>query len=73
MTADDKYFLRNNEHLQQPIQMELSKKVKAFSEYFAQFLESLSNFNYFEKKITLVAYVFSKLQTVKCMIRQMSK
>ena len=29
--------------------MQLSKKVKAFSGYFTQFLESTSNFKHFEK------------------------
>ena len=53
--------------------MQLSKKVEAFSEYFTQFLESASNSKHFEKKLSLVAYVFSKLQTVKDMVRQMSK
>ena len=44
--------------------MQLSKNVKPFSQYFAQVLESTSDFKH--KKMSLLAYVFSKLQTVKC-------
>ena len=44
MTADHKYFLRNIENLRQPIQMQLSKNLKTFSHYIAQFQESTSNF-----------------------------
>ena len=53
--------------------MLLSKNRKIFSQCFAQFMESASNIKHFEKKMTLAAYVFSKLQTVKSMVRQMSK
>ena len=51
--------------------MQLSKRVKVFFEYNAQFLESISNFKHFEKTMTLVAYVVSKLQNLKVMVRQM--
>ena len=49
MTADYKYFLRNIENLRQPIQMQLSKNLKTFSHYIAQFQESTSNFQHLEK------------------------
>ena len=71
MTADDKYSLCNSENLQQLTKMQLSKRVKVFFEYIAQFLESISNFKHFEKTMTLVAYVVSKLQNLKVMVRQM--
>ena len=36
-TADGKYSLRNSENLAKPIQMQLPKKQKIFSQYFAAF------------------------------------
>ena len=36
--------------MQLPIQMQLSEKRKTFSQFFVPFLESTSNFKYFEKK-----------------------
>ena len=51
----------------QPIQMQLSKNLKIFSEYLAQFLGFTSNI--LKKKMTLVAYKFSKLLTLKFRVR----
>ena len=56
--------------------MQLSEKAKTFSQYFTEFLESASNLKNKEKKkmkVTLVAYVFSILKTVKCLARQISE
>ena len=72
MTAEEKYSLCNSENFRQPIQMELSKTLTAFSQYFSQFMESASNFKHLGNKITLVAYIFSLLQAMKCMIRPTS-
>ena len=49
MTADDKYSLRNSDNLREPIQMQLPKNLKIFSQHFAQFVQSTSNFKHFEK------------------------
>ena len=49
------------------------KQKKAFSKLFATFLKSKSKFERFGKKMTLRVYLFPKLQTVKDMIRKMSK
>ena len=38
---------------------------KPFLDFFSHFSKSTSKFEYFEKKITLIAYVFPKLRTVK--------
>ena len=57
----------------QTIQMHLSQKQNIFSEFFSVILESALNFQYFEKKMTLIAYVFPKLPTTKDMLRYMSK
>ena len=55
------------------IQMHLSQKQKIFSGSFSAFLESALNFEHFQKKMTLIAYVFPNLPTTKNLLRQMSK
>ena len=52
--------------------MQLSKNQKDFFEFFAQFLKSTSNFKHFEKKMTLIAHVFLKLETAQDLISRMS-
>ena len=49
MTPDDKYSLLNCDFLTQPMQMQLSKKQKNFSDLFSQFLNSRLDFEHFEK------------------------
>ena len=44
------------------IQMHLSQKEKIFSEFFSAFFESALNSEHFQKKMTLIAYVFLKLK-----------
>ena len=53
--------------------MHLSQKQKIFSQFFSAFFESALNFEHFQKKRTLFAYVFSKLPPMKNVLRQMSK
>ena len=53
--------------------MHLSQKQKIFSRAFSAFSESALNFEHFQKKMTLIAYVFPKLPTTKNLLRQMSK
>ena len=55
------------------IQMHFSQKEKIFSPFFVAFFESALNFEHFQKKMTLIAYVFPKLPTTKNVLRQMSK
>ena len=55
------------------IQIHLSQKQKIFSGFLAAFFESALNFQHFQKKMTLIAYVFPKLPTTKNMLRQMPK
>ena len=43
--------------------MKLSQKQKTFSEFFAAFLKYSLNFKQFEKKMTLIAFLFWKLPT----------
>ena len=53
--------------------MHLSEKQKIFSEFLSAFFESALNFKHFQKKMTLIAYVFPKLPTTKNVLSQMSK
>ena len=55
------------------IQMHLSEKQKIFSKFFSAFFKSALNFEHFQKKMTLIGYVFPKLTTTKNVLRQMSK
>ena len=45
--------------------MHLSQKQINFAQFFASFFESALNFEHFQKKMTLIAYVFPKLPTTK--------
>ena len=70
LNAVDKYSFRNTKNLLQPMKMDLSKNLKAL---FSIFLLNFWNLNkILNILMTLLSYVFSKLQTVKCMIRQIS-
>ena len=53
----------------QTIQMHLSQERKFFSQFFSAFFESALNFEHFQKKMTLIAYVFPKLPTTKHVVR----
>ena len=68
-TDDDKYSLLYRNNLTQPIQILLSQKQKTFSEFFSAFSKSKLNFQHFQKKMTLIADVFSKLPSPKKVIR----
>ena len=48
-TAYDKYSVLNREYLKTPIEMQLSRKQKGFSEFFAEFLRSRLNFEHIKK------------------------
>ena len=65
LATDEKYPVLNRENLRILIQMQLSEKQKAFSEFFAAVLKSTLYFEYFETKMTLKAFVFLKLRTPK--------
>ena len=57
----------------QTIQMHLSRKQNSFSEFSCAFFEYALSLEHFQTKMTLIAYVFPKLQTTKNVLRQMSK
>ena len=50
LSADGKYSLLNRDNLRQPIQMQVSRKQKTFSQFFSAFLKSNLNFEHFLKK-----------------------
>ena len=50
LTADDKCSLLNRDNLRQPIQMQLSRKQKKFSEFLSAFLKARLVFEYFQAK-----------------------
>ena len=50
MSAVDKCSLPNRNNLMTPIQMQLSKKLKTFSQLFFAFSKSRLNFEHFQKK-----------------------
>ena len=50
LVAEWKHPIEDWQNLQLPIQMQLSKKRKGFSQFFVPLLESTLNFKHFEKK-----------------------
>ena len=68
-TANDKYSLISKDKWMETIQMHLSQKQNNISRFFSAFLESALNFEHFQKKMTLIAYVFPKLPTTKDVLR----
>ena len=71
--AADKYLVQDCENVRLAIQIQLSEKRKAFSEFSVPFLESTPNFKYFEKRMIVIANVFRKLEAVKILFRPLSK
>ena len=67
-TADEKYSFGKRENLPQPIDFQLSKKLKSFSQFFIAFLKSTSNFQHFEKNMSLIADAFSKVETANAVV-----
>ena len=65
LAADERYPVLNRHNLTIPIQMQLSQKSKNFSQFFSEFLKSRINLKYFEKKMTLIDFVFLNLRPPK--------
>ena len=64
LTADGNYPVQYCEKLELAIEMQLSRK-KKFSQLSVPFLESIQISNILEKKMMVIANVFTKLRTVK--------
>ena len=61
LTPDKKYFLCNSENLPEPIEMQLSKKIKIFSEFFTANLKSTFYFEHVEQKDESHSLCLSKI------------
>ena len=68
-TANLKYSLNSKDKLMKTIEMLLSQKQNIFSQFFPAFFESALNLEHFQNKMTLIAYVFPKLPTMKDVLR----
>ena len=73
LTADGKYPVQGSENLQLRIQMQLSEKQKNFLYFFLHFWILHQILNILKEKMIVIANVFPKLQTVKNLIRPISK
>ena len=69
LTANDKYSLNSKDKGMQTIQMHLFQKPKIFSGFFLASFEFVLNFEIFQKKTTVIAFVFPKLPTKKDVLR----
>ena len=69
LTDNDKYSLNSKDKGMQTIQMHLSQEENLSSEFFSAFFEYALNLEHFQKKMTLIAYVFPKLRTTKDLLR----
>ena len=69
LTTGDNYSLVSRDNWMQTIQMHLSQKQNIFCQLFSTFLESELNLERFQKKRTLIAYVFPELPTTKNVLR----
>ena len=73
LTANDKYSLNSKDKWMETIQMHLSQKGNIFGQFFSAVFQSTLNFEHFQKKMALIAYVLTKLPTTKQVLRWMSK
>ena len=69
LTANDKYSLNSKDKWMQTIQMLFSQKQNFFCQFFSALFESALNFEHFQKKMVLIAYVFPELPTTKDVLR----
>ena len=65
LIADEKYNVLTRDNLTIPIQMQLSPKQKTFSQFFAEFFKSISNFIFFEKQDHPHRFCISEITTSK--------
>ena len=62
LIADDQYSFCNSENLLQPNQMQLCKKQKILSQFFAAFLKFTSNSEHFEKEGDRHSFCISEIR-----------
>ena len=61
MTTDDKYSRRNMLNFTKQLEAQLSQKLKTFSLFFIEFLESVLNLEHLEKKYEYSVIVISNI------------
>ena len=69
MAADEKYPVLNRDNLMISIQMQLSEKQKNVSQFFAEILESILNFQHFETKDDPHSFCISKITDSENVVR----
>ena len=69
LTTGDNYSLVSRDNWMQTIQMHLSQKQNIFCQFFSAFFESELKLERFQKKRSLIAYVFPELPTTKNVLR----
>ena len=69
LTADGKYSLLTRDNLMRLNQTYLSQKLRPFVNFLAHFSNLNQILNIIKKKMTLIAYVFPKIQTPKEVVR----
>ena len=67
--VDETYPVLNGDNLTIPIQMELSKRKKTFSQFFAPFLKSTLNFKYLKLKDDPHKYCISEITDSEYVVR----
>ena len=73
LAIDLMYPVQGCENLQLPIQMQLSEKRTSFSQFFFHFWILNQILNIWKQKMIVIVNVFPKLQTVKILVRALSK
>ena len=74
MSAVHKCSFPNRDNSMQPINMQLSQKLKTFSQFFPAISKSRANFEHFQKKkTTLIAYLSLRLRPAKIVVRYICK
>ena len=69
LTATDKYSVISKDKWMQTIQMLFSQEQNIFPQFFPSFFQFALNFEHFQEKMTLIAYVFPNLPTMKAVLR----
>ena len=69
LAADEKYLVLHRNNLTVPIQIQLSKKQKKISKFFAAFLESKLDFEHFEKKDDPHSFCISEITDSENVLR----
>ena len=69
LATDENDPVLNRDNLRIPIQMQLFRKQKPFSGFFASFLKFRLNLEYFEKKDDLHSFCFSEIKNSEHVVR----